>query len=138
MKKSAIFLLIVSAGLCAGTSAFAEDEDYAQAMQRRQPGKDMGMKGGPHASMVALMDGSIVVLSGNKLTKYDSDLNVLKEAEIKGGSMPPKPPMDEMKTDEPPVPPFDSTSEPFDYQPPPPAQAPEPSPETPPAPEPGQ
>ncbi len=45
------------------------------------------MKGGMcpmmKASMVAAGDGGVIVLMGNKLMKYDADLNLIKEAEIK-------------------------------------------------------
>jgi hypothetical protein len=34
-------------------------------------------------SVVAPQDGGIVVLMGNKIVKYDKDLNIQKEAEIK-------------------------------------------------------
>ncbi len=34
-------------------------------------------------SMAATSDGGVIVMSGNKLTKYDKDLNVVKEVEIK-------------------------------------------------------
>ena len=33
--------------------------------------------------MVATADGGVIVLSGNKLLKYDKDLNLVKEAELK-------------------------------------------------------
>jgi len=33
--------------------------------------------------MIATEDGGVVVLVGNKLIKYDKNLNVVKEAEIK-------------------------------------------------------
>ena len=102
MKKFAIFITMLSIICFSGTSAFSEDQEYQQPRERREQGmmdsegmmgggqgmmggKGLGMKGGGPASMVALMDGSIVVLSGNKLTKYDSELNVIKEVEIKGG-----------------------------------------------------
>jgi hypothetical protein len=55
----------------------------------------MGMKGMMmkmmHPDVVATSDGGIVILMGNKLTKYDKNLNVVKEVEIK------MPDMDEMK-----------------------------------------
>ena len=35
------------------------------------------------SSMVASNDGGVIVLSGNKLYKYDKNLNLVKEAEIK-------------------------------------------------------
>ena len=108
MRKSAL-LILFCAGIFAGTLASAEDQDYGQPQERRERGmmmdgegagggQGMGgmqggkgmMKGGMHgpSSMVALMDGSIVVLSGSKLTKYDADLNVVKEVEVKGGPKP--------------------------------------------------
>ena len=34
-------------------------------------------------SVVATNDGGVVVVTGNKLTKYDKDLNVAKEVELK-------------------------------------------------------
>ena len=36
--------------------------------------------------MVATSDGGVVVLAGNKLLKYDKDLNLIKEAEVKAGT----------------------------------------------------
>ena len=41
----------------------------------------MGMMGG--SAMVATEDGGIVIMWGSKLMKYDKDLNLIKEAEIK-------------------------------------------------------
>ena len=50
-------------------------------------GKMMGMhpmmKSMMEKLMVPTADGGVVVLMGNKLTKYDKDLNVVKEVEIK-------------------------------------------------------
>ncbi len=34
-------------------------------------------------SVVATSDGGIIVVTGNKITKYDKDLNVVKEVELK-------------------------------------------------------
>ena len=36
-----------------------------------------------NSSMIETSDGGLVVLMGNKLMKYDKDLNMIKEAEIK-------------------------------------------------------
>lgn len=47
----------------------------------------MGMMGGKE-SLVATSDGGIVVLAGPKLLKYDKDLNLIKEVEIKKGKKP--------------------------------------------------
>ena len=41
------------------------------------------MKSMMDKSMVLTSDGGVIVLSGNKLTKYDKDLNVVKEVELK-------------------------------------------------------
>ena len=35
------------------------------------------------AQMVATDEGGVIVLAGNKLMKYDADLNLVKEAEVK-------------------------------------------------------
>jgi len=35
--------------------------------------------------MVAANDGGVIVLAGNKLLKYDKDLNLVKEVEVKTG-----------------------------------------------------
>ncbi len=50
-------------------------------------GKMMGMcpmmKSMMERSVVATSDGGVIVVAGNKLTKYDKDLNVVKEVELK-------------------------------------------------------
>jgi len=64
--------------------------------QEKSPGTDtsMGMGKGMHCNcgkicmmmqkqMIATSDGGVIVLSGNKLYKYDKNLNLVKEAEIK-------------------------------------------------------
>ena len=43
----------------------------------------MMMKSMMEKTIVATSDGGIIVSAGNKLTKYDKDLNVVKEVEIK-------------------------------------------------------
>ena len=50
------------------------------------PMPGMGKMGGQmmgKAQMVATDDGGVIVLAGNKLMKYDADLNLVKEAEVK-------------------------------------------------------
>ena len=39
-------------------------------------------------SMIGTPDGGVIVLAGNRLLKYDKDLNLLKEVEIEGSDMP--------------------------------------------------
>ena len=100
MKKNtlAIMLMVLFAG-----ASFV----YAEGMKGGMMGKGMsgGMKDGEmmgkgmmhgkmmgmcptmnsmmERSVVATNDGGVVVVMGNKLTKYDKDLNVVKEVELK-------------------------------------------------------
>jgi len=60
----------------------------------RECGK-MGMM--MQKQMVATSDGGVIVLAGNKLYKYDKDLNLVKEAEIKMDVEGMKKMMDQMK-----------------------------------------
>lgn len=46
--------------------------------------KMMMMKGMMNQSMVATSDGGVIILMGRKLVKYDKDLNMVKEVELKG------------------------------------------------------
>ena len=57
------------------------DKEKMGAMRGMMPG--MMMHGKMSASMVATPDGGVIVLSGNTLTKYDKNLNVVKEVELK-------------------------------------------------------
>jgi hypothetical protein len=95
MKKNAWIIMLVV--LLAGASLV-----YAEGMKGDMMGK--GMKGGMmgkgmmdgkmmgmcpmmksmmERSVVATSDGGVIVVMGNKLTKYDKDLNVVKEVELK-------------------------------------------------------
>ena len=65
-------------------------------------GKEMGSKYGKMGMMmqkqlVATSDGGVIVLAGNKLYKYDKNLNLVKEAEIKMDFEGMKKMMDQMK-----------------------------------------
>lgn len=57
----------------------------AFACEGQDKGKMMGMMHDMKPSMVSSSDGGVIVMSGNHLTKYDKNLNVVKEVEIKGG-----------------------------------------------------
>ena len=93
MKKIVCLSLVLSAVLSFGSLSFAEDmkgmEDKGSMMKKGMMGKGMGMMGPMmmkmmmDKSVVATSDGGVVVLAGNKITKYDKDLNIVKEAEIK-------------------------------------------------------
>ena len=99
MKKTGLFILIVCASVLMGTSGFTEEMDKAvgdsQDRKGMMSGKKMGMMGkkgmmmgpmmmkGMEKSMIATPDGGVIVLAGNHLVKYDKNLNVVKEADIK-------------------------------------------------------
>jgi len=93
MKKA--LLLFVALSFWVSLPAFAEEavpekgSTAGMAMEQR-----MGMMGCPCAmmgktQMVATEDGGVIVLAGNKLMKYDADLGLVKEVEVKmpAGSM---------------------------------------------------
>ena len=104
MKKSAWIMILVILGL--GISLVSADEMKDKMMGGEMMDKDgmgMGMmedKGGMMMRKKGMMamdsmmksmmektimptsDGGIIVVFGNKLTKYDKDLNVVKEVEL--------------------------------------------------------
>ena len=82
--KRIIFLTAMILALTAGRALWAEEMNGPM-----MEGK-MKMMGGMHggmmmhgASMVASNDGGVIVMAGNKLYKYDKDLNLVKEVELK-------------------------------------------------------
>lgn len=52
-------------------------------MKEMCPMHDMMMKQMMEREVIATADGGVLVLLGNKMIKYDKDLNLVKEAEIK-------------------------------------------------------
>ena len=93
MKKIVLALLVLS--LLIPAAAFAEETKkdempgmgmpHGMGMGMGMPMPGMGQKdcGMGKAQMVATDEGGVFVLVGNKLTKYDADLNVVKEIELK-------------------------------------------------------
>ena len=85
MKKNVITILSV---ILIGTSglAIAQMNDKGKEMMGGKSGM-MGMCPMMNSmmgrSVVATSDGGVVIVTGNKLTKYDKDLNVVKEVELK-------------------------------------------------------
>ena len=85
-KLMSLIVVAMVIGLSA-RFAFAEETKGA----RKEDGMDGGMMKMMHkmhgmtrsSSMVASNDGGVIVLTGNKLYKYDKNLNLVKEAEIK-------------------------------------------------------
>ena len=101
MKKvlSITMLVALVAGLSiASIRSVSADDDMKNGMMGKggmMGGDKMEMKGMMmkmmHPDIVATSDGGIVILIGTKLTKYDKNLNIVKEVDIK------MPDMDEMK-----------------------------------------
>lgn len=93
MKKLFFGILIMFVVLSLGAPLYAHDKEMGT--MGTESGESKGMMGGKmmgmhmmmkmmmEKSVVATEDGGIVVVAGNKITKYDKDLNVVKEAEIK-------------------------------------------------------
>ncbi len=75
-RVMAILLLSGFAGIF---PAFAEHEEKGMDKKGMM---GHGMMGMMSKAMVASGDGGVIVQSGNKLLKYDKDLNLVKEAEI--------------------------------------------------------
>lgn len=73
MKK--IFVVLCVLTLMGSLPAFAEEASEKEM----KCCKGMGWK----TQMVATDEGGVIVLAGNKLIKYDADLNVEKEVEVK-------------------------------------------------------
>jgi hypothetical protein len=89
--KSIILLAMVLVGL--STVSFAEDPDDTMGSMMgggmmKGPDKGCGMGSmqsmmGMMSNIVATSDGGVVVMIGNKLYKYDKNLKLVKETEIK-------------------------------------------------------
>jgi hypothetical protein len=85
-----VLLSVLSLLLVAAQPAMCQDANSTGTERQESgcmPGKKMmgmGMMGmlAPR-SMVASENGSVIVLVGNKLQKYDKDLNLVKEVEVK-------------------------------------------------------
>jgi len=54
-----------------------------QANQERMGAMAMQMMGSMQRQMVATSDGGVIVLAGGKLLKYDKDLNLVREVDLK-------------------------------------------------------
>jgi hypothetical protein len=92
MKKSLLCVTVLS--LLISTAALAEETKKNEmpgmgmphGMGMGMPMSGMGMKNCNMmgaAQMVATDEGGVFVLAGDKLMKYDADLNMVKEIEVK-------------------------------------------------------
>ncbi len=90
MKK--IWVAVLTLSVLVALPAFAEEakkeEMPGMSMDKPMgmPMAGMGKMGCPmmgKTQMVATDEGGVIVLAGNKLMKYDADLNLVKEVEVK-------------------------------------------------------
>jgi len=93
-KVKVLALVIVSIMFCSGL-AFAQAplEKNPPVVEEKTPEKQMDkgqmggmimqMMGGMQKQMLATSDGGVIVMTANKLSKYDKDLNLVKEVELK-------------------------------------------------------
>ncbi len=98
MIRRFVFLIVaglfIATGLISSSFAQATNEKTGkdvtksdmmdkQDMMKKCPMRGMVMKGMMEKSIIATTEGGVIVLAGNKIVKYDKDLNVVKEVEIK-------------------------------------------------------
>ena len=92
MSAQKILLAVIALSLLVSVPVFAEEAPKSEmpAMSMDKPaGMPMpgmrkmccAMMGKPQ--MVATDEGGVIVLAGNKLMKYDAELNLVKEVEVK-------------------------------------------------------
>ena len=77
MKKIIVIACVVVFVIGIVVVSFAQDSNK---MDKPMMGKGMIMG---KSGMVATQDGGVIVMVSNKLYKYDKDLNLVKEAEVK-------------------------------------------------------
>jgi cytochrome c556 len=94
MSKLRVLALVIVAAVFCPVIAFAQGPDekkepvMTEQMKEKPTGQEyaggmaMKMMGMMQKQMVATNDGGVIVLLGNKLIKYDKDLNLIKEVEV--------------------------------------------------------
>ena len=80
MKKTMWLWLVMFVVLSMGSSSFAEE---IKSEEGKYPLIKKCLVGAEEKTVVATSDGGIVIVTGNKITKYDKNLTVVKETEIK-------------------------------------------------------
>ncbi len=96
MKKRIFWILILTMFVAVPLSSllYAHDKDETGMMEGMKGGEGKGMMGGKmmgmhmmkmmmEKSVVATSDGGVVVVAGNKITKYNKNLDLVKEVEVK-------------------------------------------------------
>lgn len=89
MKKIIFVVMLVAFFMTTSGISYAQEKGSMMGEEKKGSMKGKGcmhgmmMKKMMTKEMVATGDGGVIVLVGNKLMKYDKDLNLIKEVEIK-------------------------------------------------------
>jgi len=95
MSKVKVLVLVIVSIMLYSIAAFAQDSDEKnqpvaeeKTQEKQMANEQIGnlitqIMSGNQKQMVATNDGGVIVMAGNKLLKYDKDLNLVKEAELK-------------------------------------------------------
>ena len=92
IRVRTLAVVIVSVLIALSAIAFAQESDEMQGQMmskemkgsrmKKHPMGDMMMKKMGDRQMLATEDGGVIIWAGNKLIKYDKDLNLVKEVEL--------------------------------------------------------
>lgn len=92
IRVRTLVAVIVSVLIALSAIAFAQESDEMQGQMidkgmkagkmKKHPMGGMMMKKMAEKQMVATEDDGVIILIGNKLIKYDKDLNLVKEVEL--------------------------------------------------------
>ena len=86
---ASILLLAMPAFFISPSAAVAKDMFQGMAVNNKNNPGGMNGPGGPNGmrmrpkTVIATSDGGVIIFSGTKLSKYDKDLNLVKEVGIK-------------------------------------------------------
>lgn len=89
MKKLVLLFMLLAFVMTTSVISYAEEKGSMMGKEHKGSMKGKGympcmmMKKMMQREMVVTEDGGVIVMVGNKLMKYDKDLNLVKEAEIK-------------------------------------------------------
>ncbi|MFC1508097.1 hypothetical protein ACFL60_00230 [Candidatus Omnitrophota bacterium] len=83
MKKKLFVIMLAVFIIACSTVSYAENHEGKEGKKGNLSMHGMMMEKMMPKNIAATADGSVIVLAGNKLLKYDADLNLVKEVEVK-------------------------------------------------------
>ncbi len=110
MRKNMVGFSILLGTLFCVSSVMAEESGapFQEGMENRMKLGKGGMMQHNKPSMIATNDGGVVVLDGPRLLKYDAQLNLVGQAELKPGKKGPQTKRDEERPAMEDVPPMET------------------------------